>query len=53
MIYTMKNAGMGLDTAKRVMAEPEQYTAEQKARALVVVSYWKRIRRNQQQKRRA
>lgn len=50
MIYTMKTVGMGLDTARRVMAYPEQHSAEQKARALVVVSYWNKRRSKQKAK---
>ena len=48
--YTMKTAGMGLDTAKRVMAYPEQYNEDQKARASVVVRYWQKLRARQKAK---
>jgi len=51
MTYTMKTVGMGLDTARRVMAYPEQHTPDQKARALVVVSYWDSLRRKQKKAR--
>lgn len=50
MTYTMKTVGMGLDTARRVMAYPEQHSEDQKARATVVVRYWQKLRSKQKAK---
>jgi hypothetical protein len=49
-VYTMKTAGVGLDWAKHVMANPDQYNDDQKARALVVVRYWQKLRAKQKAK---
>jgi hypothetical protein len=48
-VYTMKTAGVGLDWAKHVMANPDQYNDDQKARALVVFKYWQKLRLKQKQ----
>lgn len=49
--YTFQTAGMTLSSAQAVMAAPDDYDADQKARASAVVNHWKQVRARQAQKK--